>query len=167
MMETGKKDCGQLRIRKAETNDAAMIVQFMQKLGTYQRMRASITATEEGIRSLLEDGAGEAIFGELEGDTIAFLYYYNNSSAFIGEKGIYIDGFYVEEAYRGCGIGKQMMKYMADLALQRGCKRLEWGCLDWNESALSFYKNLGAKGVDIMTIYRLTPDKIQELADSE
>lgn len=166
-MEERKNERKELQIRQAQPEDAAMVVAFMQKLGTYQKMRDGVTATEEGIRRLLMDGAGEAIFGDLEGKTIAFLYYYNNSSAFIGEKGLYIDGFYVDEAYREHGFGKQMMKYMANLALQRGCKRLEWGCLDWNESALNFYGNLGAKGVDIMTIYRLTPDKIQDLADSK
>lgn len=166
-MDRMEIDCGKLRIRQANAGDAAMVVAFMQKLGTYQKMRDSITATEEGVRKLLETGAGEAIFGDLDNETVAFLYYYNNSSAFIGEKGIYIDGFYVDENCRGQGIGRQMMKYMANLALQRGCKRLEWGCLDWNEPALRFYGNMGAKGVDIMTIYRLTPDKIQDLADSE
>ena len=100
----------------------------------------------------------------MDGKIVAFLYYYNNSSAFIGEKGMYIDGFYVDEAYRGYGLGKQMMEYMANLALERGCGRLEWGCLDWNQPALDFYKNLGAKGVDTMTIYRLSKDKIELLA---
>lgn len=151
-------------IRKAQEEDAGLVVGFMRKLGTYQKMRDSITITEESARRLLREKAGEAIFGEMDGKIVAFLYYYNNSSAFIGEKGMYIDGFYVDEAYRGYGLGKQMMEYMANLALERGCGKLEWGCLDWNQPALDFYKNLGAKGVDTMTIYRLSKDKIELLA---
>lgn len=166
-MESMKDMGGGFSIRKAVPEDAALAVDFMRKLGTYQKMRAGVTATEEGIHRLLEEGAGEAIFGELDGKTVAFLYYYNNSSAFIGEKSIYIDGFYVDEEFRGHGLGEKMMQYMARTALERGCGRLEWGCLDWNTPALNFYEKFGAKGVDIMTIYRLTPDKIQKLAGAE
>lgn len=157
----------ELMIKQAEVKDAALAVEFMQKLGTYQKMRSSTTVTEEGMARLLKEGAGEAVFGEWKGKVVAFLYYYENSSAFIGEKGIYIDGFYVEEVCRGQGIGKKMMCYIARVARERGCGRLEWGCLDWNESALKFYQDLGAKGVDIMTIYRLDPTKIRQLAENE
>ena len=152
------------RIRKGDENDAELVVTFMRKLGTYQKMRDSITITEESARRLLRENAGEVIFGELDGEAVAFLYYYNNSSAFIGETGIYIDGFYVDEEYRGYGLGGKMMSYIAKLALERGCGRVEWGCLDWNQPSLDFYENLGAKGVDIMTIYRLSQDKIKLLA---
>lgn len=164
-MEEKRTDRGLFQIRKGDENDAELVVTFMRKLGTYQKMRESITITEKSARRLLRENAGEVIFGELDGKPVAFLYFYNNSSAFIGETGMYIDGFYVDEEYRGCGLGRQMMKYMASLALERGCGRLEWGCLDWNQPALDFYKNLGAKGLDIMTIYRLSPDKLKELAE--
>jgi GNAT superfamily N-acetyltransferase len=137
----------------------------MRKLGEYQKMLDKITATEEGMHKLLSENKGEAIFGDYDGETVAFIYFFQNYSAFIGQIGMYIDGFYVNEDMRAKGLGKIMMAFMSKLALERGCKRLEWGCLDWNEPTVKFYKDLGAVGVDIMTIYRFSPDKLKENAD--
>ena len=161
-----KTEKTEFQIRQALPEDAALVVAYMQKLGTYQKMRESITATDEKMKALLKEGRGEAIFGEYNGNTVGFMYYYENSSAFIGEHGIYIDGFYIDEEYRSKGFGRLMMQFIAQQTIKRGGRRLEWGCLDWNTTALDFYKTLGAKGVDIMTIYRLTPDKIRDLAES-
>lgn len=152
------------KLRFATPDDAGLVVEYMKKLGEYQKMLDKITATEEGIFKLLAEKKGEAVIGEYDGKTVAFMYFYHNSSAFIGQTGIYIDAFYVEESMRSKGIGKIMMSFISKLALERGCQRLEWGCLDWNEPTVAFYKNLGAAGVDIMTIYRFTPDKLQENA---
>lgn len=153
-----------LIIRKATPDDSKLLVEYMMKLGEYQKMKDSIVITEEKAYELLEKGAGEAIFGYIDEKPVAFIYYYENSSAFIGERGIYIDGFYVEEKLRGCGYGKEMMKYIAKETLARGCKRMEWVCLDWNEPAIKFYASLGARKMDIFTTYRLTPDAIESLA---
>ena len=153
-----------LTIRTAEAADAPLVAGFMQKLGTYQRMADHTTVTAEKMRRLLEEKAGEAIIGELEGKPVAMILYYGNCSGFIGETGVYIDGFYIEEAFRRSGIGRAMMERMAQIALERGCRRMEWGCLDWNEPALNFYRKLGANAMDIMTVYRMTPDKMEALA---
>lgn len=151
-------------LRFATPDDAGLVVTYMRKLGEYQKMLDKITATEEGVHKILSEGKGEAIFGDYDGETVAFLYFYQNSSAFIGQTGFYIDGFYVEESMRFKGLGKIMMSFISKLALERGCQRLEWGCLDWNEPTVKFYKNLGAVGVDIMTIYRFSPDILKETA---
>lgn len=151
-------------IKKATLDDSKLLVEYMMKLGEYQKMKDSIVITEEKAHELLEKGAGEAIFGYIDEKPVAFIYYYENSSAFIGERGIYIDGFYVEEKLRGNGYGKEMMKYIANEALARGCKRVEWVCLDWNEPAINFYNSLGARKMDIFTTYRLAPDAIEALA---
>ena len=164
-MEEIKTKDSKFTLRFAKPEDAGLVVEYMKKLGTYQKMLDKITATEEGVHKILSEGKGEAIFGDYAGETVAFLYFYQNSSAFIGQTGLYIDAFYVEEPLRSKGLGKIMMSFISKLALERGCQRLEWGCLDWNEPTVQFYKNLGAFGVDIMTIYRFTPDKLKENAD--
>ncbi|MBP2031929.1 GNAT superfamily N-acetyltransferase [Clostridium algifaecis] len=164
-MEKIKTKDPRFMIRFATSEDAGLVLEYMRKLGTYQKMLDKITATEEGIHKLLSENKGEVIFGDYDGETVAFIYFFNNSSAFIGQTGIYIDGFFVEENMRFKGLGKIMMAFMSKLAIERGCKRVEWGCLDWNESSVRFYKNIGAVGVDTMTIYRLAPDKLKEIAD--
>ena len=152
------------KLRFAKPEDAGLVLEYMRKLGEYQKMLDKITATEEGIFKLLAEEKGEVVIGEYDGKTVAFMYFYHNSSAFIGQTGIYIDAFFVEESMRSKGLGKIMMSFLSKLALERGCQRLEWGCLDWNEPTIKFYKELGAVGVKIMTIYRFAPDKLQENA---
>lgn len=151
-------------LRFATPDDAGLVINFMKKLGTYQKMAEKIIATEAGIRKLLTAGKGESVFGIYEGEVVAFFYFCQTSSAFIGQSGLYIDGFYVDDAYRGHGLGKIMMAFLSKLAVERGCQRLEWGCLDWNESSINFYKSLGAYGVDNMTIYRFSPDTLRDNA---
>jgi GNAT superfamily N-acetyltransferase len=165
-MEVIKTKDPKFTLRFASLNDAGLIVNYMKKLGAYQKMLDKITATEEGIRKILEEKKGEAFFGDYEGETVAFTYFCHNSSAFIGQTGIFIDGFYVDETMRFKGLGKIMMAFMSKLAIERGCKRLEWGCLDWNEPSIRFYKQMGAISVDIMTIYRFSPDKLEETANT-
>lgn len=164
-MEVIKTKNPRFTLRFASPEDASLVVDYMRKLGEYQKMLDKITATEEGIYKLLSDKKGEAIFGDYDGETVAFSYFFHNSSAFIGETGIFIDGFYVNETMRFKGLGKIMMAFMSKLAVERGCKRLEWACLDWNEPSIKFYKEMGAISMDIMTIYRFTPDKLKENAD--
>lgn len=158
-------DKTKIKIRKAGVEDAALAVEFVKKLGAYQKMSDRTTLTEEQFRMLITEGGGEAIFGEADGKAVAFIYYFGNSTAFIGVKGLYVDVFYVDEEYRASGVGRQMMKYMANLALERRCDRLEWVCLDWNEPAIGFYKGLGADAYDMMTTYRIGRDGIEKLAE--
>jgi GNAT superfamily N-acetyltransferase len=153
------------KLRFARPEDAGLVVEYMKKLGTYQKMLDKITLKEEKMQKILTEKKGEAIFGDYDGETVVFVYFYNNSSAFIGQTGIYIDGFYVDENMRFKGLGKITMAYMSKLALDRGCERLEWGCLDWNEPSIKFYKKLGATSVDVMTIYRFPPEKLTEIAE--
>jgi GNAT superfamily N-acetyltransferase len=148
-------------LRFATPDDAGLLLDFMRQLGSYQKMRDKIVATEVGLRQLLSQGKGEAIFGEYDGKAVGFVYFCQTSSAFIGQSGLYIDGFLVSESMRGKGLGKIMMAFMAKLALERGCQRLEWGCLDWNEPSIQFYRHLGAHSVDAMTIYRLSPEQLK------
>jgi GNAT superfamily N-acetyltransferase len=148
-------------LRCATPADAGLVLAFMKKLGSYQKMADKIVATESGLHALLTAQRGEAVFGTYAGETVAFAYFCQTSSAFIGQSGMYIDGFFVEESMRFKGLGKIMMAWLSKLAVERGCKRLEWACLDWNQPTIAFYKGLGAYSVDGMTIYRFAPDTLQ------
>lgn len=148
-------------LRFATPDDAGLVLDFMRKLGTYQKMADKIIATEPGLRSLLQQQRGEAVLGLYDGAPVAFVYFCQTSSAFIGQAGLYIDGFLVDERLRSKGLGCILMAFMSRLALERGCQRLEWGCLDWNEPSIRFYKSLGAYGVDAMTIYRFAPEQLK------
>lgn len=151
-------------LRFATPDDAGLLLDFMRQLGSYQKMLDKIIATEEGLRQLLSQGRGEAVFGDYNGKPVGFVYFCQTSSAFIGQSGLYIDGFLVDESVRFKGLGKIMMAFMSKLALERGCQRLEWGCLDWNTPTIDFYKKLGAYSVDIMTIYRFGPEQLRDNA---
>lgn len=151
-------------IRHATSNDAALIVEYMQKLGVYQKMADAITATPPKIKRLLDEGLGEAIFGLYKGEIVGFVYFCSKSSAFTGRSGLYIDGFLVDENVRHKGFGKMLMGYLCKLALARNCELLEWGCLDWNIPTIDFYRKLGAYSIDNMRIFRFAPEEIRSNA---
>ena len=151
-------------LRLATAQDAGLVVDYMKKLGTYQRMADEITCTEASIRRLLQNKLGEAMFGQYDGKTVGFMFFNQTSSAFTGRSGLFIDGFFVEDSMRHRGLGKIMMEYLSKLALERGGQMLEWGCLDWNAPTIEFYQGLGAYCLDVMRIYRLSPDRLEEQA---
>lgn len=154
-----------LTLRFATPDDAALVLAYMKKLGTYQKMADRIIATEAGLRTLLATQRGEAVLALYDGQPVGFIYFCQTSSAFIGQSGLYIDGFLVDDTVRFQGVGKVMMAFMARLALERGCQRLEWGCLDWNAPTIAFYTALGALPVQGMTLYRLGPEQLQANAE--
>lgn len=152
-----------ITLRLAQENDAETIVSFMHKLGEFQNMSAAITVTEENMQKLLKEKAGEAVLAFDKDTPVAFAYFCQHSSAFIGRKCVYIDAFFVEENYRKHGIGKQIMQFIARLCKERGYARMEWGCLDWNTNAWNFYTNLGSVPFDILTIHRLSGENLEKL----
>lgn len=151
--------------RWATPDDAAQVVAYMHKLGAYQKMSDAIIATPASIRGLLEKGQGEAIFCLYDGAPIGFAYFCEKSSAFTGRSGIFIDGFLIDEQMRHKHAGRFVMSALCQIALGRGCQLLEWGCLDWNAPAITFYQGLGAYCLDDMRIYRLTPDQMHTVAE--
>lgn len=148
-------------LRRADVNDAALVLEFMRKLGAYQKMADQITASEASIERLLANKQGEAVFGLYDGAPVGFLFFNQTSSAFTGRSGLFIDGFLIDETMRHRGLGQVMMQFMAKEALHRGCEMLEWGCLDWNAPTIAFYQGLGAYCIDVMRIYRLSPDHLR------
>ena len=148
-------------LRIATPEDADLVVNFMKKLGVYQKMADQITSTSKGIERLLVSKQGEAVFGVYAGEMVGFAYFHEKSSAFTGRSGLYIDGFLVDESMRGKGLGNIMMQFLSKVALDRGCEMLEWGCLDWNTPAIEFYQKIGGYCVDTMRIYRLSPEDLK------
>ena len=145
-------------LRFAMATDAALIVQFMQKLGRYQKMEDEITATPASIERLISQKLGEAVFGIYDGEIVGFIFYNQTSSAFTGRSGLFIDGFFVDEAIRHRGLGRMMMDFMCQHALDRGGQMVEWVCLDWNQPSIDFYLSLGAYCLEPLRTYRLSPE---------
>jgi len=128
-------------------------------------MLNEVVATEELLREwLFEKKKAEVIIGELNGEPVAFTLFFHNFSTFLGRAGIYLEDLYVRPEVRGKGFGKKMLMYLAKLAVERGCGRMEWWCLDWNKNSIEFYLSLGAEAMSDWTVYRITGDTLSDLA---
>jgi GNAT superfamily N-acetyltransferase len=146
-----------LTIRPAVESDTATLLSLINELAEYEKLSDAVVATEETLRVTLFSGrpAAEALIGELEGRPVAFALFFHNYSTFLGRKGLYLEDLYVQPEYRGRGYGKGMLIRLAQIAVERGCGRFEWSVLDWNSSAIEFYRKLGAVPMDEWTVFRL------------
>jgi len=152
--------------RYAEETDVALILQFIKDLAEYERMSDEVIATEELLREwIFEKNKAEVIFAMKGEKEVGFALFFHNFSTFLGRAGIYLEDLYVKEAYRGRGYGKALLKKLAKIAVERGCGRLEWSCLDWNQPSIDFYRSLGAVPMDEWTVYRATGETLQKLAE--
>jgi len=160
-------DSRDLKIRRAEEGDVPVLLQFIKKLALYERLSHVVTATEEILRRNLfgEKSVAEAILAEYQGAAAGFAVYFYNFSTFEGKPGIFIEDIYVDESHRGEGLGLAMFMHIARLAKGQGCGRLEWSVLDWNESAIRFYENLGAEPLSDWTTYRLTGQALGKITE--
>ena len=160
-------DARDLKIRRAEEGDVPVLLQFIKKLALYERLSHVVTATEEILRRNLfgEKSVAEAILAEYQGAAAGFAVYFYNFSTFEGKPGIFIEDIYVDESHRGEGLGLAMFMHIARLAKGQGCGRLEWSVLDWNESAIRFYENLGAEPLSDWTTYRLTDRALRKITE--
>ncbi len=153
-------------IRFAEEKDAALILQFIKELAEYEKMSALVTATLENIReSIFKKNQAEVILCEFEGTPVGFCLFFHNYSTFLGKPGLYIEDLYVSESVRGKGLGKMLLKFLARLAVERGCGRLEWWCLDWNKPSIDFYTAQGAEPMSDWTVYRMSGKNLKKLAE--
>jgi len=153
------------KLRFAEMEDVSLILDFIKELADYEKMLHEVVATEEILReSLFEKRFAEVIIGEYEKKPVAFALFFHNFSTFLGRSGIYLEDLYVKPEMRGKGLGKIILSYLAKLAIDRKCGRLEWWCLDWNEPSIKFYKQLGAVSMDDWTVYRVSDEALYELA---
>lgn len=155
----------EFKLRFASEADIPLILSFIKELAAYEVMLDEVVATEEVLReSLFERKAAEVIIGEYGGQPVSFALFFHNFSTFLGKPGIYLEDLYVRSELRGKGIGKIMLAYLAKLTLERNCGRLEWWCLDWNESSVEFYKQMGAVPMDEWTVYRVADQALDDLA---
>jgi GNAT superfamily N-acetyltransferase len=156
----------ELEIRAATEDDVPLILSLIRELAEYERLSHEVVATEEALRDSLfgERRVAEALVGYLERDPAGFALFFHNFSTFLGKPGIYLEDLYVRPEFRGAGVGRAMLVHLAGLATERGCGRLEWSVLDWNEPAIGFYKRIGASPVSGWTVYRVTGEALEELA---
>lgn len=155
-----------LQILPATENDAGLILSFIAKLADYEKLSHEMVATEAELRKWLcgERPMAEVILAYWGGEPAGFALYFHNFSTFLGRPGLYLEDLFVEPAHRGKGIGKALLIQLARVATERGCGRLEWSVLDWNQPSIEFYRKLGAVPKDEWTIFRLTGDALHQLA---
>lgn len=162
LTDTRLKD---FKIRFAEEKDSPLILWFIKELADYEKMLPEVAATEEILReALFERKAAEVIIGEYQNQPAAFALFFHNFSTFLGRPGIYLEDLYVKPEMRGKGMGKMMLSFLARLAIERKCGRLEWWCLDWNKPSIAFYKRIGAVPMEDWTVYRVSDEALTKLA---
>ncbi|MBR1985711.1 MAG: GNAT family N-acetyltransferase [Mogibacterium sp.] len=154
-----------LTYRFANEDDCTLILELIKALAAYEKMSDEVVATESLLREWIFDKQkAEVIFACEDGKEVGFALFFHNFSTFLGRAGIYLEDLFVLPEYRGRGYGKGLLKKLAQIAEERGCGRLEWWCLDWNQPSIDLYKSLGAEPMDEWTTYRLTGDKLKEMA---
>lgn len=154
-------------IRFAEEKDAALILQFIKDLAEYEKMSNEVIATAEDIlETVFQKGYAEVVICEYDKMPAGFCLFFHNYSTFLGKPGLYIEDLFVKESFRGKGLGKALLQFMAKLAVERNCGRLEWWCLDWNTSSIDFYTAQGAEAMSDWTVYRVHREALKKLAET-
>lgn len=154
-------------IRFAEDMDIPVILGFVRELADYEHLLEEVVATEQLLREwLFERRTAEVLLAEEEGKTVGFALFFHNFSTFLGRGGIYLEDLYVQPEFRGHGIGKALLNRLARIAVERGCGRLEWSCLDWNRPSIDFYLSMGAQPMSDWTVYRITGQRLREMGES-
>ncbi len=155
-----------LTFRYAEERDTAVILRFIRELAEYEKMLDEVVATEDLLRKwIFEKKKAEVLFALEDGEEVGFALFFHNFSTFLGRAGIYLEDLYVKPEKRGMGYGEALLKKLAQTAVERGCGRLEWWCLDWNRPSIDFYLSLGAEPMEDWTVYRIAGDTLQKLAE--
>jgi GNAT superfamily N-acetyltransferase len=154
-----------IEIRPAVPADAPLLLSFIHELAVYEKLEHEVTATEDGLRTALfgERPVVEAVIASLDGEPVGYALFFANFSTFLGKPGLYLEDLFVRPAARGAGIGRELLEYLARLAVDRGWGRVEWSVLDWNEPAIGFYRKLGAEPLRDWTIFRVTGKALQML----
>jgi GNAT superfamily N-acetyltransferase len=157
------------QIRPARMEDVPIILELIRDLATYERAPDEVTATEEELLDVLfgERPAAEVLLAFEGKSPVGFAVFFQNFSTWLGRPGLYLEDLFVKPEKRGKGYGRALLVELAKIARDRGCGRMEWAVLDWNEPAIKFYRTLGAKPMDEWTVFRLTRDGIAQLAQSE
>jgi GNAT superfamily N-acetyltransferase len=158
-----------IQIRHSSVEDVPLILSFIRELAEYEGLLHDVVATEEQLRATLfgPKPAAEVVIAYEADQPVGFALFFHNYSTFLAQRGLYLEDLYVKPEARGKGVGKKLLLDLAQLAVDRGCGRMEWWVLDWNESAIQFYKNLGARPMDEWTVFRLTGDDLVRLGEED
>ena len=155
-----------VKFRFASPADASLILQFIRELAEYEKMLDDVVATEELLKEWIFDKEKAEVIFVMEDDLeVGFALFFHNFSTFLGRAGIYLEDLYVKPEYRNKGYGKALLKKLAQVTVERGCGRLEWSCLNWNQPSIDFYLSMGAVPMDDWKIYRLTGDTLAAAAE--
>src|SRR6266487_3922492 len=162
------KQVTDFKIRPACLEDVPVILQLIHDLATYERAPDEVTATEEQLLDVLfgEKPVAEVLLAFEQESPVGFAVFFHNFSTWLGRPGLYLEDLFVKPEKRGKGYGRALLVDLARIALERGCGRMEWAVLNWNEPAIKFYRALGAKPMDQWTVFRLTRDGIARLANA-
>lgn len=151
--------------RYAVRQDVPLILEFIKELAAYEKLAHEVVATEALLEKWLFDKEkAEVIFAVDDGKEVGFALFFHNFSTFLGRAGIYLEDLFVYPQYRGLGYGRRLLKHLAGIAVERGCGRLEWWCLDWNKPSIDFYLSLGAEQMNEWTVYRLSGETLEKMA---
>ena len=155
-----------LTIRPGERKDVSVIAELIRGLAQYERLADEVTMTEAKLEHALfgERRYAETLIAEDGGRAVGFALFFHNFSTFLAQPGIYLEDLFVVPEHRASGVGRELLQALARTAVERGCGRMEWAVLDWNESAIRFYERLGAKPNADWTVYRLTGEPLRALA---
>ncbi|MEM1484581.1 GNAT family N-acetyltransferase [Oscillospiraceae bacterium PP1C4] len=154
------------KIRFAAEQDTGLILRFIKELAAYEKLEHEVTATEETLHeSLFVKHQAEVLIGEYEGEPVGFALFFHNFSTFLGKANLYLEDLYLKPQVRGLGLGKAMFACLARIAVERGCERLDWWCLDWNESSIAFYRRMGAQPMSDWTVYRVDGQALRNLSE--
>ncbi len=154
-----------LRFRFATEADTGLILYFIKQLAEYEKLIDHVVATEEVLHEwIFEKKKAEVFFAVVDGKEIGFALFFYNFSTFLGRAGLYLEDLFVMPEHRGYGYGKAMLNELARIAVERGCGRIEWWCLDWNKPSIEFYLSLGAEPMDEWTVYRISGETLKKMA---
>jgi len=158
----------EFQIRNATERDVPLILQMIKGLAEYERLSDQVIATEDVLRESLfgANPAAEVVIGYAADQPAGFALFFHNYSTFLGQRGLYLEDLFVFPEWRSKGLGRQLLAHLARIAVERGCGRMEWSVLDWNEQAMRVYRGIGATPLDDWTICRLTGDALHRLACS-
>ena len=158
-------DNTKLNIRPAKPGETGLVLDFIKKLAVYEKCANEVVADEATLyHSLFVEKSAEVVFAEEEGVIIGLALFFHNFSTFVGRKGLYLEDLFILPEKRGLGYGKALLKYLANLAVERNCGRMEWICLDWNKPALTVYRSIGAVPMDEWTVQRLDEEALKRFA---
>ena len=155
----------QTKFRYATEQDVALILEFIRALAEYEKMSDQVVANEQLLLEwIFEKKIAEVIFAMEEGKEVGFALFFHNFSTFVGRGGIYLEDLFVKPAHRGRGHGKGLIRELARIAVERGCGRMEWCCLNWNQPSIDFYRSIGAVSMNEWTTYRLSGESLENMA---